>query len=71
MVFIRESHLSGKRIAVLAAAGLERVELVKPRRAVEAAGARGPEDLEAFCTEAMGEFAEGRHEPAPAGSSPA
>lgn len=35
-----ESTLSGKRIAILAADGVERVELVEPRRAVEAAGAR-------------------------------
>lgn len=40
MTFIMEKRLSGKRIAILAADGVERVELVEPRRAVEAAGAQ-------------------------------
>lgn len=35
-----QDALAGKRIAVLAADGVERVELVEPRRAVEEAGAR-------------------------------
>lgn len=34
-----EKALSGKRIAILAADGVERVELVEPKRAVEEAGA--------------------------------
>lgn len=35
-----ENRLSGKRVAILAADGVERVELVEPRRALEDAGAQ-------------------------------
>ena len=59
------SELRGKTIAILAADGVEQVELERPRQAVQAAGAvtehitssRWPDDLPAFCAGIVEQFA--------------
>jgi putative intracellular protease/amidase len=69
-------ELSGRRVAILAAEGVERGELEQPRQAVRDAGADvellsmhdSPDDLPASWTKAVEEFAEGRH-PARAGAT--
>ncbi len=61
-------ELQGMKIAILAADGVEQVELEQPRQAVEDAGAttelssRDPDDLPAFCAKIVEEFAEGAHQ---------
>ena len=46
-------ELQGKTIAILAADGVEQVELEQPRQAVQAAG----DDLPAFCARIVEQFA--------------
>ncbi len=75
------SHLEGRRVAILAADGVEEVELIEPRRAVEEAGGQvtflsleagtvqgmnGDTDKLRAGPQVVEEFAEGVHEEAAA-----
>lgn len=55
------SELNGKRVAILAADCVERVELevVTDEGLVSS---RSPDDLRAFCAKVAEKFAEGRHD---------
>ncbi len=69
------NELEGQKIAILAADGVEQVELEQPREAVEQSGAETEllsvhsgviqamnSDMPAFCSKIVEEFAEGRHQ---------
>ena len=58
------SHLTGKRVAILASNGFEESELLEPLRALRGHGAQVEvvsDDLPAFCARLVEEIGEGRH----------